>query len=150
MRIIRFNENLDTDWSSEFDDFVNVIYDFFDKYDFINIKFTTADGSVKSLRMEDYKVGDSYDRFITALGGMTVHFNVIVDIKKNDFDVFVDIMNVLRNDRIKNIGWSLKEIKSYYFPVVKYQRGHYIIDAEFIWDDESVHGKKNTYHLTGE
>lgn len=149
--IKRFNESSNLEWEEEFETFVDFIYFIQDEYDFIDIQFTTSDGSRKYMDISDYsKKNDVYKRFITALGGMSVKFTITIDIKKDDFMAFKDVIEYIKNERIGASGWEFTEIKISNFKKLKYERAYYIINAEFEWSDPEVHGRKNTYHITGE
>ena len=151
MKIRKFNENVDNDWSANFDSFIDIIYDIYDDYKNIDITFETADGSRKFLNICNYKKGVDYDRFITALGGMTVDFKVKIDIKDNDLNVFIEIIKIIKSDRMSSTDWVLKNFNCKHLTEFdQYKRGYYMIEALFRWSDESVHGTRSTYRLTGE
>lgn len=166
MKIKKFNENVESDrrvnklskWSDEFDSFVQLVYDIYDDYD-INIKFSTADGSRKSLDIEEYRkassdeikdwrinIGDDYSKFITALSNQSsklfssISFNVTFDIKKNEFNSFLEVIKFIKSARMSSTDWKLTEFQCNHFENITIQRAHYIVVAYFSFSGEITIG----------
>lgn len=140
------------DWKEEFESISPLFIDLIDEFN-VNIRFMTADGSMKWLSYDDYlKKGNNYDRFILALSGMTVEFEIKIDLLDKDYDVFISLMQKIKSisERIEKCGWNLLEFESKVFSKITFQRCPYMIRCKFKYTDERVHGKKRTYHLTGE
>lgn len=149
--LVKFNESVDNmEWAVPFDNFISMLYDIIDE-DEVNVSFSTADGSRKHMYYDDYsKKNDDYKMFIIALGGMSVEFTVRIAIGKDDYDMCLRCLSQLKGDRIESSDWSLIEFTLNGFKEKGYKSGFYIIDATFKWYDSNVHGKKQTYNITGE
>lgn len=140
MKIKRFNESSEKTWDVEFSEFIDYIYQIYDEYDFVNIRFDTLDGRKNSMNITDFaKKNQNYDIFIKALGKMTVSFTLVIDLKKDDYDIFKNIIDYIKSDSIEHSGWNLSEMDiKYHKDLLNIYRAHYIIKSEFVWHDKDV------------
>jgi hypothetical protein len=135
MKIKKFNES--DSYIEQFDEFVQVLYDIHDKYNFIEIRFSSREFG---MNIEEYvNKGNKYDRFIDDLDrritfkdGIEPHsFQVTFNIKREDLNVYIEILKLIKSERIKSTGWHLYEFESNNFEKITYQRANYIIRATF-------------------
>ena len=149
MKIKKFNDK-----DIDFESFIDIAYDLYDKYD-VNISFSTADGSVKNMNIDEYKNETIYNRFLTALCSKRVYFEIIINIKENNLNTFIEIIKFIKDERISNYGWVFRNFrcsnnngllhKSWKWTISNEYKSplHHIyqVRAEFEWFDESIYDK---------
>lgn len=89
MKIKKFDDK-----DIDFDSFIDIAYDLYDKYD-INISFSTIDGLMKNMDIDEYKNKTIYNMFLTALCSKKVHFEIIISTKEDNLNTFIEIIKFI-------------------------------------------------------
>lgn len=137
MKIKKFDDK-----DIDFDSFIDITYDLYDKYD-VNISFSTADGS---MNIDQYKNETIYNRFLTALCNKRVKFEIKISIEEDSLNTFIEIIKFIKDERISNTGWIFKNLNCSNHEndqnVIYFDKSPYQVRAEFEWFDEKVHNTK--------